>query len=101
MTTDYSVTFEFPTRPPLTQRGTVTAGSAAMCVKKATRLAQAALRPVAWSSMVCVLLARRADSPVEAGSPPKQGDSGEEVSETVAETPTRAAALLGALERPE
>lgn len=48
-----------------------------------------------------VILARRADSPVEAGSPPKSGESGEEVSEPVAETPTRAAALLGAWERPD
>ena len=58
MTVAYSVTFEFDTRPPLTHRGTVAASSGATCVARATRQAQKALRPVNWSSMVCVLLER-------------------------------------------
>ncbi len=58
MTVRYSVTFEFDLRPPLTHRGTVSGGRAATCVARATREAQEALRPVNWSSMVCVLLER-------------------------------------------
>ena len=63
----YSVTFEFDTRAPLTHRGTVAGSSGATCVARATRLAQKALRPVGWSSMVCVLLER--DSTDAAGDP--------------------------------
>lgn len=58
MTVRYAVTFEFPTRAPLTHGGTVAGAAAATCVARATRLAQKALRPVAWSSVVCVLLER-------------------------------------------
>ena len=58
MTVRYAVTFEFDTRPPATHRGTVAGSAAATCVARATRLAQKALRPVGWSSMVCVLLER-------------------------------------------
>ncbi len=58
MTVQYAVTFEFDTRPPLTHRGTVAASSAATCVARATRAAQKALKPVAWSSVVCVPLER-------------------------------------------
>lgn len=58
MTVNYAVTFEFDTRAPLTHRGTVAASSGATCVARATREAQKALRPVNWSSMVCVLLER-------------------------------------------
>jgi hypothetical protein len=42
----------------MTHRGTVAASSAATCVARATREAQRALRPVNWSSVVCVLLER-------------------------------------------
>lgn len=58
MTTHYAVTFEFETRPPLTHRGTVAGAQAATCVARAVRNAQRALRPVSWSSLVCVLLER-------------------------------------------
>ena len=54
----YAVTFEFLERPPLTLRGTVSGWSADTCVKLATREARKALKPVGWSSMVCVLLER-------------------------------------------
>jgi len=54
----YAVTFEFDTRPPLTHRGTIAASSTATCVARATRIAQRILRPVNWTSAVCVLLER-------------------------------------------
>jgi hypothetical protein len=54
----YSVTFEFAERPPTTHRGMVVASSGATCVARATREAQKALKPVNWSSVVCVLLER-------------------------------------------
>jgi hypothetical protein len=62
MTVRYAVTFEFKTRPPVTHRGTVAGSSGATCVARATRAAQKALRPVDWSSMVCVLLERVEDA---------------------------------------
>jgi hypothetical protein len=62
MRVNYAVTFEFETQPPLTHRGTVAASSAATCVARATREAQKALRPVRWSSAVCVLLERLPDA---------------------------------------
>lgn len=71
MTVRYAVTFEFIARPPVTHRGTVEGTAAATCVARATRLAQKALRPVGWSSVVCVLLerlesdARADDRPVD------------------------------------
>lgn len=58
MTVRYAVTFEFDTRPPMTHRGTVAGTAAATCVARATRIAQKALRPVGWSSAVCVLAGR-------------------------------------------
>lgn len=61
MTCRYSVSFEFPVRPPLTHRGTVTAAQPSTCVSRATKAAQKALRPQGWSSMVCVLLERLDD----------------------------------------
>lgn len=63
MAVRYSVTFEFDTRPPVTARGTVTAASGATCVSRATKQAQKALRPVGWTSLVCVLLERLPDAP--------------------------------------
>ncbi|HZM28286.1 MAG TPA: hypothetical protein VFB89_13140 [Gemmatimonadales bacterium] len=72
MEVTYAVTFEFETRAPLTHRGTIGGSSAATCVARATREAQKALRPVAWSSMVCCLLERRdgaaAPEPTEGGN---------------------------------
>jgi hypothetical protein len=61
MTVRYAVTFEFDTRPPLTHRGTIAASSGATCAARAMRTAQRALRPVNWSSAVCVLLERLPD----------------------------------------
>jgi hypothetical protein len=49
MRVEYSVTFEFESRPALTHRGTVAASTGATCVARATRAAQKALRPVGWS----------------------------------------------------
>lgn len=65
MTVRYAVTFEFDTRAPVTHRGTIAGGSGATCASRATRIAQKVLRPVNWSSMVCVLL-ERLDGPVRA-----------------------------------
>ncbi len=62
MTCRYAVTFEFDTRPPITLRGTVEGWAASTCVARATRIAQKALKPVAWTSMVCCLL-ERLDAP--------------------------------------
>ena len=55
MTVGYSVTFEFPTRSPLTHRGTVSAGQAQTLASKAVKAARTALRPVAWSSFIVCL----------------------------------------------
>ena len=65
MTVNYCVTFEFETRAPMTHRGRVVASSGATCMARATREAQKALRPVNWSSVVCVLL-DRADAAAKA-----------------------------------
>lgn len=54
----YSVTFEFPVKPPLTHRGVVVATTGATCAARAIRQAQKALRPINWSSMVYVALER-------------------------------------------
>jgi hypothetical protein len=62
MTVKYSVTFEFPMRPPLTHRGIVEAGQVHVCMARATKEAKRLLRPVAWSSVVCVLLERVGES---------------------------------------
>lgn len=63
MKINYSVTFEFETRPPVTLKGTVEGGRASTCASRAIQLAQKALTPVNWTSAVCVLLDRaRADA---------------------------------------
>lgn len=62
MTVNYAVTFEFDTRPPITHRGTVDGSSGATCVARAARIAQKALRPVGWTSLVVVLLERVQES---------------------------------------
>lgn len=54
----YSVSFEFPERPPVTHRGTVEAGQAHVCCSRAVKEAKKALHPINWSSVVCVLLER-------------------------------------------
>lgn len=59
MTCQYSVSFEFETQPPKTYRGEVTGGSPATCMWRAMRAAKKDLKPVNWSSCVCVLLDRR------------------------------------------
>ncbi len=61
MTVKYSVTFEFEERAPVTHRGTVGGGTASVCLSRATRRAQQALKPVNWSSVVAVLLERVAE----------------------------------------
>ena len=58
MTVKYAVTFEFDERPPVTHRGAVEGTQVNVCVSRATRAAQAALRPKGWSSVVVVLLER-------------------------------------------
>lgn len=58
MTVKYAVTFEFDMRPPVTYRGITTGGQASTCMARAVRLAAKALRPIGWSSVVCVLLER-------------------------------------------
>lgn len=62
MRVKYSVTFEFPERPPMTHRGIVVASQVATCFARAVKDAQKALRPKAWSSAVCVLLERLPDA---------------------------------------
>lgn len=68
MTVRYAVTFEFDTRPAITLRGTVAGSAAATCVARATRIAQRTLKPVGWSSMLCVLL-KRVDSELRVDAP--------------------------------
>jgi hypothetical protein len=53
-----SVTFEFPTRAPLTWRGEVEATSANTIASRAVRAAQRELKPRQYSSWVCVMLER-------------------------------------------
>ncbi len=64
MKVKYSVSFEFLRQPTVTHRGVVSGGRVHTCVQRATKEAQAALRPVGWSSMVCVLLERLDVDPV-------------------------------------
>jgi len=54
-TLDYSLTFEFQTRPPTTLRGTVAASHVHTCVSRAMQSATKALRPRHWSSAVIVI----------------------------------------------
>ena len=54
----YAVTFEFDTRPPITHKGIVEGWEASTCTRRAVEEAQGVLRPVNWTSMVCVLLER-------------------------------------------
>ena len=58
MTVNYSVTFEFDLKPPLTHRGQVSASNVQTCCQKAVRESHKALTPARWSSVVCVLLER-------------------------------------------
>jgi len=58
MRISYSVTFEFPTRAPVTHRGTVLASQVATCASRAIKEAQTILQPRNWSSMVFVALER-------------------------------------------
>jgi hypothetical protein len=65
MKLEYSVTFEFEMRPPVTHKGTVEGGTAGTCAARAARQAQKSLRPVAWSSVVCLLLKPAKKTPGE------------------------------------
>lgn len=58
MVVRYKVTFEFATRAPVTLEGTVKASGAHTCASRAMKVAQKALKPIGWSSCVCVLLER-------------------------------------------
>ena len=58
MKVKYAVTFEFLEKPPLTTTGVVASSSAGTCAARAVREAQEVLRPVRWTSLVCVLLER-------------------------------------------
>lgn len=62
MTVHFEVSFEFLERPPITHRGTIAGSSGATCVARAARIAQKALRPVGWTSLVVVLLERVQES---------------------------------------
>ena len=63
MTCNYSATFEYDLRPTQTTTGTITAGSAATCCARATRIAQKAQAPKRWRSMVVVLERVGVDTP--------------------------------------
>ncbi len=52
---DFSVTFEFPTRLPETHKGTVQGGNPAIRAARAVRLAQKALRPRGYTSVVALV----------------------------------------------
>ena len=54
----YSVSFEFDLRPPLTHTGIIEGWAASTCARRAIEEAQEVLRPVNWTSMVCVFLER-------------------------------------------
>jgi hypothetical protein len=54
----YAVTFEFETLPPMTHRGITEGSTGAVCASRAMKEAQEVLRPVNWSSFVCVALER-------------------------------------------
>lgn len=58
MTVQYAVTFEFETRPPETYRGTLTAGRASTCARRAVEEAHRHIQPVNWRSMNFVILER-------------------------------------------
>lgn len=66
----YAVSFEFETRAPLTHRGTVEAGRAkpnvSLGFRRAAEEARKALRPVNWTSVVCVLEKTDIGKPQEA-----------------------------------
>ena len=59
----YSITYEFETRQPLTHRGAVGAGQEHVCASRAIKAAKVALRPIGWTSLVCVLLDRLPEEP--------------------------------------
>jgi len=80
MTVHYAVTFEFETRPPVTHRGVVTAGREHVCAARAIRMARTAVRPVNWSSLVCVLLDRLDDDAAEDNAEIAVTDSPDETS---------------------
>ena len=66
MTVRCAVTFEFVNEAPRTWRGTVAGAALATCVARAVRSAKTELRPVRWTSAVCVAL-ERLDSGEDAG----------------------------------
>ena len=75
MTVQYAVTFEFELRPPVTYRGTLAARGAHTCASRAIKVAQKALRPINWTSMVFVVL-ERGSGPSDTAEPDYQSISG-------------------------
>jgi hypothetical protein len=75
MKVKYTVTYEFPRKPSLTHRGVVEAGREHVCAARAIKAARTALRPINWSSMVCVLLERLDEDAAETDAE----DEGEEL----------------------
>jgi hypothetical protein len=57
----YSVSFEFEIRPPSTFTGVVEGFTAGTCARRAVEEAQKVLKPINWTSLVCVLLDRVED----------------------------------------
>lgn len=73
MTCHCAVTYEFETRPPETWRGTAKGWGEHTVMQRAMALAKRALRPVAWSSVACVILDRTGE-PAEI--PGREGGAG-------------------------
>lgn len=68
MTLAYAVSFEFETRAPETHRGRVEGSREHVCAARAIRQARQALRPINWTSVVCVLARSEFQTPrIDAG----------------------------------
>jgi hypothetical protein len=65
LTIHYAVTYEFEHRPPLTYRGTATAGKVSTCARLALNEAQKALKPHGWASLNFVVLERTLEASTE------------------------------------
>jgi hypothetical protein len=69
----HSVSFEFPTRAPVTHRGEVSGTTSEACMRRAIRRPDEPWKLVSWTSVVCVLL-ERLDQP--AGFDSEVADNG-------------------------
>jgi hypothetical protein len=56
---EMAVTYEYETRAPETHRSEVEAGNDGKAVRLAMQAARRVLRPVGWTSFVCVCLSQR------------------------------------------